>query len=224
MAPQGQITANGWLLFDNSKMSKSKGNVVRTETILDAFGQHYRNELVRLGQPEPTPRDADLFATDVLRYFLLREIPFGQDGTFSFDALITRYNADLANGYGNLVSRTLTLDRHRPPPDCVIEATASKPTPSSVYQCLNCQETHRWHPYASACRVLLSAYRGANCWHWSHKAARSSIADVRTPAGELASPSAIATIASAIASVDRLMTSRFTGPGPLAETDCYSRS
>ena len=51
----------------------------------------------------------DLFAADVLRYFLLREIPFGQDGSFSFDALITRYNADLANGYGNLVSRTLTL-------------------------------------------------------------------------------------------------------------------
>jgi methionyl-tRNA synthetase len=45
----------------------------------------------------------------VLRYFLLREIPFGQDGSFSFDALITRYNADLANGYGNLVSRTLTM-------------------------------------------------------------------------------------------------------------------
>ena len=45
----------------------------------------------------------------MLRYFLLREIPFGQDGSFSFDALVTRYNADLANGYGNLVSRTLAL-------------------------------------------------------------------------------------------------------------------
>ncbi len=55
----------------------------------------------------PTKAQQDLFAADVLRYFLLREIPFGQDGTFSFDALITRYNADLANGYGNLVSRTL---------------------------------------------------------------------------------------------------------------------
>jgi methionyl-tRNA synthetase len=57
----------------------------------------------------PTKPEQDLFASDVLRYFLLREIPFGQDGTFSFDALITRYNADLANGYGNLVSRTLGL-------------------------------------------------------------------------------------------------------------------
>ena len=57
----------------------------------------------------PTKAQQDLFAADVLRYFLLREIPFGQDGTFSFDALITRYNADLANGYGNLVSRTLKM-------------------------------------------------------------------------------------------------------------------
>ncbi len=103
------VAAHGWLLFEESKMSKSRGNIVRTETILDAFGTHYRNELVRLGQPEPSTQDADLFATDVLRYFLLREIPFGQDGSFSFDALITRYNADLANGYGNLVSRVLKL-------------------------------------------------------------------------------------------------------------------
>jgi len=57
----------------------------------------------------PTKAQQDLFAADVLRYFLLREIPFGQDGTFSFDALITSYNADLANGYGNLVSRTLKM-------------------------------------------------------------------------------------------------------------------
>jgi len=111
------VTAHGWLLFDDSKMSKSKGNIVRTETILEAFGTLC---------PRPSPsaeggsasipeigvaskHDCDLFASDVLRYFLLREIPFGQDGSFSFDALITRYNADLANGYGNLVSRTLSM-------------------------------------------------------------------------------------------------------------------
>ena len=105
------VVAHGWLLFEESKMSKSRGNIVRTETILDAFGEHYRRELVRLGQPEPTKHDADLFASDVLRYFLLREIPFGQDGSFSFDAMITRYNADLANGYGNLVSRVLNLQQ-----------------------------------------------------------------------------------------------------------------
>jgi len=110
------ITAHGWLLFDNSKMSKSKGNIVRTETILDAFGTlcpsllSFRSAAEESASPaEPTKHDRDLFASDVLRYFLLREIPFGQDGSFSFDALLTRYNADLANGYGNLVSRTLKL-------------------------------------------------------------------------------------------------------------------
>src|ERR1035437_8092330 len=99
------VVANGWLLFEESKMSKSRGNVVRTETILDAFG----DEVYGKQFPESTKTERDLFAADVLRYFLLREIPFGQDGSFSFDALITRYNADLANGYGNLVSRTLSL-------------------------------------------------------------------------------------------------------------------
>jgi methionyl-tRNA synthetase len=80
-----KIMAHGWLLFEESKMSKSRGNIVRTETILDVLGQ------------------------DALRYFLLREIVFGQDGSFSFDALVQRYNADLANGLGNLASRTLTM-------------------------------------------------------------------------------------------------------------------
>ena len=79
------IVAHGWLLFEQSKMSKSRGNIVRAETILEVLG------------------------ADALRYFLLREIVFGQDGSFSFDALVGRYNADLANGYGNLVSRTLTM-------------------------------------------------------------------------------------------------------------------
>jgi methionyl-tRNA synthetase len=94
------VVANGWLLFEESKMSKSRGNVVRTETILDAFGSL---------KPELPKAEQDLFGADVLRYFLLREIPFGQDGSFSFDALVQRYNSDLANGYGNLVSRTLTM-------------------------------------------------------------------------------------------------------------------
>jgi methionyl-tRNA synthetase len=79
------IMAHGWLLFEESKMSKSRGNIVRTETILDVLG------------------------ADALRYFLLREVVFGQDGSFSFDALVQRYNADLANGLGNLASRTLTM-------------------------------------------------------------------------------------------------------------------
>ena len=79
------VVAHGWLLFEESKMSKSRGNIVRAETILEVLG------------------------ADALRYFLLREIVFGQDGSFSFDALVQRYNSDLANGYGNLVSRTLAM-------------------------------------------------------------------------------------------------------------------
>ncbi len=79
------IVAHGWLLFEESKMSKSRGNIVRAETILDVMG------------------------ADALRYFLLREVVFGQDGSFSFDALVQRYNSDLANGLGNLASRTLTM-------------------------------------------------------------------------------------------------------------------
>jgi methionyl-tRNA synthetase len=94
------VVANGWLLFEDSKMSKSRGNVVRAETILDAFGSL---------KPDLPKAEQDLFATDVLRYFLLREIPFGQDGSFSFDAILQRYNSDLASGYGNLISRTFKM-------------------------------------------------------------------------------------------------------------------
>jgi methionyl-tRNA synthetase len=82
-----RIFAHGWLLFENDKMSKSRGNIVRATPIQEVMGM------------------------DALRYFLLREIPFGQDGAFSFDALVGRYNSDLANGLGNLVSRTLTMIR-----------------------------------------------------------------------------------------------------------------
>ena len=80
-----QIWAHGWLLFDSEKMSKSRGNVVRPRPIVNVLG------------------------IEALRYYLLREIVFGQDGGFSYDALVTRYNGDLANGLGNLASRTITM-------------------------------------------------------------------------------------------------------------------
>ena len=83
--PPRSVKANGWLLFDQGKMSKSRGNIVRADTVQAVLG------------------------ADALRYFLLREIPFGQDGSFSFDALVQRYNGDLANGYGNLVSRVVNM-------------------------------------------------------------------------------------------------------------------
>ncbi len=94
------IVAHGWLLFEQNKMSKSRGNIVRAETILDVFGAM---------KPDLPKGEQDKFGADVLRYFLLREVVFGQDGSFSFDALVQRYNADLANGYGNLVSRILSM-------------------------------------------------------------------------------------------------------------------
>jgi methionyl-tRNA synthetase len=84
-----QVWAHGWLLFDSEKMSKSRGNVVRPRPIAKVLG------------------------VEPLRYFLLRETVFGQDGSFSYDALVGRYNSDLANGLGNLASRTLTMiDRY----------------------------------------------------------------------------------------------------------------
>jgi len=88
-----QIFAHGWLLFEQEKMSKSKGNVAYPEPIVKAFDEVTGAKV----------------GNDALRYYLLRETVFGQDGNFSREALITRYNADLANGLGNLASRVLTM-------------------------------------------------------------------------------------------------------------------
>ncbi len=83
------IFAHGWWTVNGEKMSKSRGNVVDPYKMIDKF-------------------DVDPF-----RYFLLREVPFGQDGDFSVQALAERTNSDLANGIGNLLSRTLTMiDRY----------------------------------------------------------------------------------------------------------------
>src|SRR3954467_7869628 len=99
------IVAHGWLLFEENKMSKSRGNIVRTETILDVLG------------------------ADALRYFLLREVVFGQDGSFSFDALLQRFNSDLANDYGNLASRTLSMIQRYFKGEVPYSATAVSRTP-----------------------------------------------------------------------------------------------
>lgn len=80
-----QIFAHGHLLFHDEKMSKSRGNIQSAQPIARVLG------------------------TDALRYFLMREIVFGQDGNFSREALVNRYNSDLANGLGNLASRTLAM-------------------------------------------------------------------------------------------------------------------
>ncbi len=80
-----QIWAHGLLIFQGGKMSKSKGNIVRARPIDKVVG------------------------IEGLRYYLLREIVFGQDGNFSFEALVGRYNSDLANGVGNLAGRTAAM-------------------------------------------------------------------------------------------------------------------
>lgn len=79
------VFGHGWWLKDETKMSKSRGNVLDPQVILDVFG------------PDP------------LRYFLLREIPIGLDGNFSHEGFLHRVNSDLANDLGNLVQRTLTM-------------------------------------------------------------------------------------------------------------------
>jgi methionyl-tRNA synthetase len=85
------IFAHGWIYYEQDKMSKSKGNVVYPEPIVDALDS--------FGAP----------GNDALRYYLLRDTPFGQDASFSYDGLVQRYNSDLANGLGNLASRTLAM-------------------------------------------------------------------------------------------------------------------
>jgi methionyl-tRNA synthetase len=79
------VYGHGWWLKDDTKMSKSRGNVLDPHILLRVFG------------PDP------------LRYFLLREIPIGQDGNFSHEGFLHRVNSDLANDFGNLVQRTLTM-------------------------------------------------------------------------------------------------------------------
>ncbi len=193
------VTAHGWLLFDDSKMSKSKGNIVRTETILDAFGTLKPKPVDGPGavlSDEYWKHEQDLFASDALRYFLLREIPFGQDGSFSFDALVQRYNSDLANGYGNLVSRTLTLIAKTSAgavEDCV-EAN------SLVFYMPERMETHN-HP---ANDELLGATEGQLLgWRMTQ-----IIESVDKKFEQSSFSETLTTIAGAIASVDQFLTSR----------------
>lgn len=88
------VVAHGWLVVGQDKMSKSKGNVVYPEPLSELF-EKGTNGVVR--------------GSDVLRYFVLRDIPFGQDAAISYESLVRRYNSDLANDLGNLANRTVTM-------------------------------------------------------------------------------------------------------------------
>ena len=123
--PEG-IFAHGWLLFDQQKMSKSKGNVAYAEPIARTLG------------------------ADALRYYLLREVSFGQDGNFSHDSLITRYNSDLANGLGNLASRTLAM----------IERYCGGEVPAARPNAMDAVETQLTETVSAAIPGALAEYEG----------------------------------------------------------------
>jgi methionyl-tRNA synthetase len=85
LQPPKRVFAHGWWTIEGQKMSKSLGNVIAPETLVNTYG------------------------LDQTRYFLLREVPFGNDGDFSHAAMVQRINGNLANDYGNLVQRVLSM-------------------------------------------------------------------------------------------------------------------
>ncbi len=143
-----QIFGHGFLLNRGEKMSKSLGNVVDPLEL------------------------AELFGVDQLRYFLLREVSFGQDGTYSAEAIVTRCNADLANSFGNLAQRTLSLIfkncdgrlpqiRHQSAEDVAlletVGDTVSKAVPEAFADLAMSQALESWMQAVFACNAYIDA-------------------------------------------------------------------
>ena len=142
IAPPERVFAHGWWTNEGQKISKSLGNVIDPVALVDEFG------------------------LDAVRYFLLREVPFGQDGDFSRTALVGRNNGELANALGNLANRTLSLIQRncdaklpapaaRAPGDAVLGALVDA-LPGQVGAHLDRQEFHL------ALEAVMAAAREAN--------------------------------------------------------------
>jgi len=135
-----QVYGHGWWLRDDKKMSKSFGNVVRPDHLLERFG------------------------ADPLRYFMLREMTFGQDASFSDEGFLQRYNADLANGLGNAAARVLAMTRRyysgtTPPVRCGANVLADK-SGEVVARYVACMDSLEFHRALEAVWELVSAVDG----------------------------------------------------------------
>lgn len=117
--PKAQELVHGWVLFDHNKMGKSRGNVVYPEPVVEHFG------------------------LDALRYYLACEMTLGNDGNFTYELFMERYNLDLANAYGNLVSRTLSMiNKYR---GGAVRLLPGKLAPSLALAEVAAQATEKYH-------------------------------------------------------------------------------
>lgn len=126
-----RIFAHGFLHNRGEKMSKSVGNIVDPVALAEALG------------------------VDQVRYFLLREVPFGQDGSYSDEAIVTRINTDLANELGNLAQRSLSMVAKTLTAGCPTRVSSPTPTPRCLRPPMAC-----W----SECAVT-STHRRCT-WRW----------------------------------------------------------
>ena len=135
-----QVFGHGWWLRDERKMSKSLGNVVRPDYLIERFG------------------------ADALRYFLLREMTFGQDSSFSDEGFLGRYNADLANGLGNASSRVLAMARRyfegRTPPEACEKSTLRDVAEVAARRYIDAMDGYEFQRALEAVWELLSAVDG----------------------------------------------------------------
>lgn len=135
-----QVFGHGWWLKDEKKMSKSLGNVVRPDYLIRQFG------------------------ADPLRYFFLREMTFGQDASFSDEAFLSRYNADLANGLGNTFARVMAMARRyfdgKTPAEACGESVIRTRAEEITARYLACMENYEFHRALEAVWELLSAVDG----------------------------------------------------------------